>query len=166
MNILEFQGILARRTKTHGADLSDLGLVSGLTTGLVVDTGAVHSVLNESAASKDDGMALLVASLASLIGQTVLATHVLEQNRVPVARDETLAHLRRGEECGHLACAASEVLTRVTTIRVLVLNNNHPTAHAHLVALTGALLNIVQELLGTDPGEFLSIAAKTMKVKN
>lgn len=166
MNILDFQGALAHHTKAHGVDLSDLGLVSGLTTGLVIDIGAMHTLLQGPASPENDDTARLAASLASLIGQTVLATHVLEQNSVPATRDDAIDHMGRAEGCGHLACVAVEVLTRVTGIRVMVLNNAYPTAHAHLVALTGALLNIVQELLGTDPGDFLSTAAQTMKETN
>lgn len=168
MNIIEFQDVVVKFSIAQGDDLSNLDLARAAIAGLVVDVGQIHVVLDGSIPPGGEGEVMneVARSFALMVMRAALATEVLERNDVVPRPDATLWQIPNGSTCGHYDCGALELLTRITTLRVLASNDARPEAHAHLIALTGALLNHVEPMLGLEPEEFLAGATKSMKETN
>lgn len=165
MNILEFQEGVAKYAVTQGDDLTDINIVGASVAGLVVDIGMIHIALDGSIAPGDEAEATteIATAFARMTVRATLASEVLDHNGVAPRPDETLRQFPVEATCGHFGCGALELLTRITTLRVLASNQAFPEVHAHLIALTGALLNHVEPMLGLKPEEFLSRSTESMK---
>ena len=168
MNIIEFQDIVSEFAAAQGDDLSDLALARAAVAGLVVDIGQIHVALDGSIPPGEEKEAInqIASFFARMTMRAALASEVLERNDITPRPDETLRQFPIEATCGHYGCGALELLTRITSLRVLVANDAFNVAQAHLFALKGALLNHVEPMLGLKPEEFLSRATEPLKETN